>query len=208
MGILSGSVNQVGSLCHRATVSLLRHAKIHLPRPRHAIPGVAASPCRKRGRSHAEPEDGARRRCPGVQSWRMLPVLSGLQTPATRKGNPMPRSILGEAHIHPAVRERIATYQADIVKEVQAAVAANNIVIVGMRQNPHPKQARKALDAAGLAYKYLEYGSYFSEWYRRLALKMWTGWPTFPMVFVKGELVGGADDLARLLESGALARPR
>jgi glutaredoxin-related protein len=37
---------------------------------------------------------------------------------------------------------------------------------------------------------------------------MWTGWPTFPMVFVKGVLIGGADDLARLLESGALARKR
>ncbi|MGB7542894.1 MAG: glutaredoxin domain-containing protein [Burkholderiales bacterium] len=120
----------------------------------------------------------------------------------------MPRSILGEAQIHPAVREKIANYQTDIVKEVQAAVAANDIVVVGMRQNPFPKQARKALDAAGLAYRYLEYGSYFGQWHRRLALKMWTGWPTFPMVFVKGELVGGADDLARLIESGELARKR
>jgi len=37
---------------------------------------------------------------------------------------------------------------------------------------------------------------------RRLALKMWTGWPTFPMVFVKGVLIGGADELARLIEKG------
>ena len=34
---------------------------------------------------------------------------------------------------------------------------------------------------------------------------MWTGWPTFPMVFVKGTLVGGADDLTALAESGELA---
>ena len=120
----------------------------------------------------------------------------------------MPRPILAEAQIHPAVREKIANYRADVVKEVQAAVAANDIVVVGMRQNPHPKRARKALDAAGIAYKYLEYGSYLGEWRRRLALKMWTGWPTFPMVFVKGVLVGGADDLARLLESGALGAKR
>ena len=33
---------------------------------------------------------------------------------------------------------------------------------------------------------------------------MWTGWPTFPMVFVKGMLIGGADDLDRLLASGEL----
>jgi monothiol glutaredoxin len=120
----------------------------------------------------------------------------------------MPRSILAQAQIHPAVREKIANYQADLVKEVQAAVAANDIVVVGMRQNPYPKKARKLLDAAGFAYKYLEYGSYLGDWRRRLALKMWTGWPTFPMVFVKGVLVGGASDLGRLIESGELERMR
>src|SRR5690349_6401993 len=114
----------------------------------------------------------------------------------------MPRPILPEAQIHSAVREKIASYHIDVVKEVQAAVAANEIVVVGMRMNPFPKKARKALDAAGLAYKYLEYGSYLGEYRRRLPLKMWTGWPTFPMVFVKGVLVGGADDLAKLIASG------
>ena len=29
---------------------------------------------------------------------------------------------------------------------------------------------------------------------------MWTGWPTFPMVFVKGTLIGGADELEALVE--------
>jgi monothiol glutaredoxin len=120
----------------------------------------------------------------------------------------MPRTILAEAQIHPAVREKIASYRTDIVKEVQAAVAANDIVVVGMRMNPFPKKARKLLDAAGLAYKYLEYGSYLSQYRRRLPLKLWTGWPTFPMVFVKGVLVGGADDLAKLLESGELKSKR
>ena len=116
----------------------------------------------------------------------------------------MPRPILDEARIHPAIREKIATHHADIVREVQDAVAANDIVVVGMKQNPMPKKARRLLDAAKRSYKYLEYGSYFGEWRRRNALKMWTGWPTFPMVFVKGVLVGGADDLERLIKSGEL----
>ena len=120
----------------------------------------------------------------------------------------MARSILGEAQIHPAIREKIATHGADIVKEVRDAAAANEIVVVGMRQNPFPRKARKLLDDAGLAYKYLEYGSYLGEWRRRLALKMWTGWPTIPMVFVKGVLIGGASDLATLIESGELPRGR
>ena len=114
----------------------------------------------------------------------------------------MPRTILPESQIHPAVRDKIANYRTDVVKEVQAAVAANAIVVVGMRMNPFPKKARRLLDAAGLAYKYLEYGSYLSQYRRRLPLKMWTGWPTFPMVFVKGVLIGGAEDLEKLIASG------
>ena len=118
----------------------------------------------------------------------------------------MSRSILDTAHIHPAVRDRIANENADIVREVQAAVAANDVVVVGMKQNPVPRKARKLLDAAGIRYAYLEYGSYLNEWRRRNALKMWTGWPTFPMIFVKGVLVGGASDLEQLQESGELSR--
>ena len=118
----------------------------------------------------------------------------------------MSLSILDEAHIHPAIREAVSGSHADIVREVQDAIAANDVVIVGMAQNPMPKKARKLLDAQQVGYKYLEYGSYLSEWRRRNALKMWTGWPTFPMVFVKGMLVGGANDVQKLIETGELAQ--
>ena len=116
----------------------------------------------------------------------------------------MSRSILDDAHIHPAVRDKIAANHADFVREVIEAVAANDIVVVGMAQNPFPKKARRLLDEAKLEYKYIGHGSYLSGWRRRNALKMWTGWPTFPMVFVRGVLVGGADDLERLMVRGEL----
>ena len=116
----------------------------------------------------------------------------------------MNRPILAEDHIHPAVRDKVAGVHRDIVDEVQRAVAAHDVVVVGMKQNPHPRRARKLLTEASIPFHYLEYGSYLGEWRRRTALKMWTGWPTFPMVFVKGTLIGGADDVGRLLESGEL----
>jgi len=118
----------------------------------------------------------------------------------------MGRSILDENHIHPAIRETVAGNHADIVQEVQRAIAGNAVVVVGMAGNPFPRKARKALDAAGVPHKYLEYGSYLSQWRRRNALKMWCGWPTFPMIFVKGALVGGYTDLAKLIASGDLAK--
>ena len=118
----------------------------------------------------------------------------------------MPRPILDESLIHPTLREKVANNRVAIVKEVQEAVATNDVVIVGMAINPAPRKARKLLDAAGIPYKYMEYGSYFRDWRRRTALKMWTGWQTFPMIFVKGVFVGGASDMAKLIESGELRR--
>jgi glutaredoxin-related protein len=118
----------------------------------------------------------------------------------------MPRLILDEAQIHPAIRETVQNLHADIVHNVRSAAASNPVLVVGMAFNPFCKKARKALDAAGISHKYLEYGSYFSEWRSRNALKMWTGWPTFPLVFVKGTLIGGATDLNTLIASGELRR--
>jgi len=118
----------------------------------------------------------------------------------------MPRSTLDETQIHPSIRDRITGYHAETVREAQAAIAQHPVVVLGMGQNPFVGKARKALDAAGVAHHDIDHGSYFSEWRPRSALKMWTGWPTFPMVFVKGVLVGGANDVAALIASGELKR--
>ena len=118
----------------------------------------------------------------------------------------MSRHVLSEDSIDPAIREAVSASQRGIVEEVQALVAAHDVVVVGMKQNPFPKKARKALTAAGIPFQYQEYGSYLSTWRPRTALKMWTGWPTFPMVFVKGVLVGGAQETIALIASGELAK--
>ena len=118
----------------------------------------------------------------------------------------MTRPILATDHIHPAIRDTIAQHQQDIVTEVHQAVQQHAVVVVGMAQNPMVTRARKALADAGFAVHYLEYGSYLSQWRRRNALKMWTGWPTFPMVFVNQVLIGGAKDVKALIASGELKK--
>jgi monothiol glutaredoxin len=118
----------------------------------------------------------------------------------------MSRHLLEESRIHRAIRAQVAALHREVVDEVITALAAHPVVVVGMAGNPFVKRARKALDAAGVAHRDLDYGSYLSQWRRRNALKMWCGWPTLPMVFVKGTLVGGADDLRRLIDSGDLKR--
>ncbi|MEP6503064.1 MAG: glutaredoxin [Betaproteobacteria bacterium] len=110
----------------------------------------------------------------------------------------MTRTILDESRVHPAIRGRISDEGQAVIAEVEAAVAANAVVVVGMSWNPFPRKARKWLDGAGIPYKYIGYGSYVSDWRKRLPLKLWTGWTTFPMIFVKGEFIGGCNDLMRL----------
>ena len=116
----------------------------------------------------------------------------------------MPREILDPKNIHTSIQKIVSEQHADIIAEVKEAIANNAIVIVGMAQNPAPKRARKVLNELNIDYHYLEYGNYFKEWRRRNALKMWTGWPTFPMIFVKGTLIGGSSDMRALVDTGEL----
>ncbi|MGB2259569.1 MAG: glutaredoxin domain-containing protein [Porticoccaceae bacterium] len=118
----------------------------------------------------------------------------------------MPRQILDHKKIHPSVQSAVADNHADIVAEVQLAISNNKVVIVGMAQNPAPKRARKVLNELGVEHAYLEYGNYFSLWRRRNALKMWTGWPSFPMIFVNGVLIGGSSDMRALIASGEFTK--
>lgn len=118
----------------------------------------------------------------------------------------MHRTILEESAIHPAIRPRVAALNRELLDEVQAAIRSHAVVVIGMSGNPFVAKARKALTVAGVSHEYREYGSYLSQWRRRNALKMWTGWPTFPMVFVRGALVGGCDDVRALIASGELAK--
>ncbi|MFO0572358.1 MAG: glutaredoxin domain-containing protein [Polyangia bacterium] len=122
------------------------------------------------------------------------------------------RALLAVDKIRPEAARKIAEFHPDIVREIQDAVSSHDVVVVGMAQNPHVKNVRKALTDAGVTFKYLEYGSYLSKWRERLAIKLWSGWPTFPQVFVRGALVGGEDLTKAALADGSLkaslAQPR
>jgi glutaredoxin-related protein len=87
------------------------------------------------------------------------------------------------------------------VQEVITAIKDNDVVVVGMSFNPFLQQTCKSLELTKQPYKYLEYSNNFTSWRKRNALKMWTEWPTFLTVFVKGTPIGSADDLKALIGS-------
>ena len=112
----------------------------------------------------------------------------------------MNRKILADSQIHPAALKTMTEKHSSVVSEVINAVENNKIVIVGMGQNPVVKKAKKLLDDKNMTYKYLSYGNYFSQWKQRLAIKLWSGWPTYPQVFIDGKLIGGCDDMEKFLK--------
>jgi monothiol glutaredoxin len=115
---------------------------------------------------------------------------------------PQPRLLL--ATTAPAAQQVIATFHRDFVEQVIAAVGSHRVVVVGMAQNPFVGKAHRALKRAGIAFHAINHGSYLSGYKRRLAVKMWSGYPTFPQIFVDGTLIGGFIDLEAAINTGTL----
>lgn len=116
----------------------------------------------------------------------------------------MSRPFLDPSRLSVGASKRLSTFHPEVVAEVEQAVKDSAVVVVGMSGNPHVKKVRKALETAGVPFRYLEYGSYFAKWKERLAIKLWSGWPTFPQVFVRGVLIGGQDLTEAALSDGTL----
>jgi glutaredoxin len=105
------------------------------------------------------------------------------------------RRILPSERVSPRIQNAIKNFHPLIVEQVENVIAKNAVVVVGNRGNYFVKKARKNLQKWNVAYEYLEFGSYFSFWNERQTLKAWTGFSTFPMIFVNGVLIGGNSDL-------------
>jgi monothiol glutaredoxin len=114
----------------------------------------------------------------------------------------MNRPILTQENIAPEALNLISNYHEKTIQEVENAIKTHKVVIVGMAHNPFVSKVRKALTKAGVSFEYLEYGSYFSSWKPRLAIKLWSGWPTYPQVFVNGKLIGGFQETEAAIKNG------
>jgi len=118
------------------------------------------------------------------------------------------RKLFDANKIHSAAGKKMSSLHPETIREIEEAIKDNTVVVVGMAQNPHVRDVRNALKEAGIDFKYLEYGSYLSEWKRRLTIKMWTGWPTFPQVFVRGVFIGGTDLTKAAIADGTLLKSK
>lgn len=115
-----------------------------------------------------------------------------------------PKTTLRPTHslLSSDIADTVNHYHRPVLDEVIQHVAQDDIVVIGMAWNPSVRKANALLASKSYTHTYLEYGSYISQWKERLSIKMWSGWPTFPQIFVKGILIGGYDDLNALMTKG------
>ena len=96
-----------------------------------------------------------------------------------------------------------------VMERIQAEVDGHPIVLFmkGTPQFPmcgFSSRAVQALKAAGAAQ--LHTVNVLEEPEIRANLPRYSDWPTFPQLFINGELIGGCDITLELYESGELAR--
>ncbi len=94
----------------------------------------------------------------------------------------------------------------DIIEIIKQQIA-DNPVILYMKGSPDQPQcgfsarASQALMACGERFAYVDI---LSNPEIRSTLPTYANWPTFPQLWVSGELVGGSDIIAEMFEKGEL----
>ena len=96
----------------------------------------------------------------------------------------------------------------DVMEEIKQTVEGNPIVLF-MKGSPDFPQCgfsmrtSEALKACDVEFSYVDV---LAQPEVRQNLPQYSNWPTFPQVFIKGELVGGCDIVMDLYEKGELQK--
>ena len=96
----------------------------------------------------------------------------------------------------------------DVVERIKAELSGSTVVLFMKGTPDFPQcgfsaQTVAALRAVGAEFKHV---NIFEEPEMRDALKRYSNWPTYPQLYVKGELVGGCDIALQMYQSGELKK--
>lgn len=94
----------------------------------------------------------------------------------------------------------------ETIEKIKQQIAENTIILY-MKGNPKMPQcgfsarAVQCIDACGVDFAYVDI---LANPDIRKELPEYSDWPTFPQLYVKGELIGGSDIIAELYQQGEL----
>ena len=94
----------------------------------------------------------------------------------------------------------------DINERIEEQLESNQVMLYMKGSPDFPQcgfsgQTVAALKAIGKPFAYV---NIFEDPEIREGLKQYSNWPTFPQLYVKGELIGGCDIVIEMYESGEL----
>ncbi len=96
----------------------------------------------------------------------------------------------------------------DVTERIQQRLRQHRIVLF-MKGDPtfpmcgFSARTSAALQEVGAEFEHV---NILQDQALREALKTYSGWPTYPQLYIDGELIGGHDIVMQLYESGELAR--
>lgn len=96
----------------------------------------------------------------------------------------------------------------DVIERIKSQLSANPVLLY-MKGTPDFPQcgfsaaAVRALNASGVSFGHV---NIFEDPELREALKQYSNWPTYPQLYVNGELLGGSDIIMEMHNSGELQK--
>jgi len=96
----------------------------------------------------------------------------------------------------------------DVIERIKAQLASHTVVLYMKGTPDFPQcgfssQAVQALKDCDAAFNYI---NIFEDQEVREALKEYSNWPTYPQLYINGELIGGCDIIMDLHGKGELAK--
>lgn len=96
----------------------------------------------------------------------------------------------------------------DVIERIKSQLSSNPVMLY-MKGTPDFPQcgfsaaAVRALSAAGATFNHV---NIFEDPELREALKQYSNWPTYPQLYINGELIGGSDIILEMYNSGELQK--
>ena len=94
----------------------------------------------------------------------------------------------------------------DTLDRIKQQIADNNVILFMKGEASQPQcgfsaRAVQILEACGVEFAFVDI---LAEPDIRATLPQFANWPTFPQLYIKGELVGGSDIMLEMYENGEL----
>lgn len=116
--------------------------------------------------------------------------------------------LLSKVTLHCAASKQNATFKTDLNSWLKSLINSHQVMLFmkGTPQEPKCGFSKKMVTLLNEVVKDYNTFDILSDNEVREGLKSYSNWPTYPQLFVNGELVGGVDIVSELVSSGELRK--